>query len=326
MDNKRYEGFQISDIPRVLQDAILLTKQLSISYIWIDASCILQDAHSDWVMESSSLVDIHASAYVTICSLTPSSDISFIEPPHRPQIQGIAPPTTNPAIPQSYSLKYMKSSISNLTIQLGWATWDEACPDNRWNSRGWTFIESFSSRRMIMINLPYVLVACPSSRQYSCKGLTKTQLLEVDEYRFIDLHNAEAFLPSPAGNQSFAQDVLPALSGAAKFFANKLGDRYLAGIWESDLHRGLAWKSLQAAEMPLNLGELLENPGGSYIAPSWSWVGKMHEAFSWTRILHASQITGYFVRVGLFMDTEPIENSDIPEPFGTGPRERVTVI
>jgi hypothetical protein len=61
--------------------------------------------------------------------------------------------------------------------------------------------------------------------------------------------------------------MLLAISGLAREFALKTGDKYLAGIWESDFARGLSWhvpsRNLQYPERP-------ETDVDS--APSWSWA------------------------------------------------------
>ena len=36
-------GFSLASCPKTLKDAIMITRQLQIQYIWIDAVCILQD-------------------------------------------------------------------------------------------------------------------------------------------------------------------------------------------------------------------------------------------------------------------------------------------
>ncbi|KAK4221800.1 hypothetical protein QBC38DRAFT_491343 [Podospora fimiseda] len=45
-------GFRLEDMPETLQDAIIVAKQLDLSYIWIDALCIIQGDVEDWIKES----------------------------------------------------------------------------------------------------------------------------------------------------------------------------------------------------------------------------------------------------------------------------------
>jgi hypothetical protein len=61
---------------------------------------------------------------------------------------------------------------------------------------------------------------------------------------------------------SYQSDKLMAISGAARQMHDLLGkDRYLAGLWESRLHRGLAWQTGHSRTRQKD-----------YQAPSWSWA------------------------------------------------------
>ncbi|KAK7417441.1 hypothetical protein QQX98_004561 [Neonectria punicea] len=59
-------------------------------------------------------------------------------------------------------------------------------------------------------------------------------------------------------------DRLPAVGGLALRWSNDLTGRYLAGLWEKDVLRGLRW---WPSEAETDLGE--DPP---YVAPTWSWV------------------------------------------------------
>jgi hypothetical protein len=60
---------------------------------------------------------------------------------------------------------------------------------------------------------------------------------------------------------TFGSDRLPALSGLAKVFMRILKDKYVAGLWEGDMLRGLLWHGT---------GEF--NVSATYRAPTWSWA------------------------------------------------------
>jgi hypothetical protein len=57
---------EIGDLPTNFQDAIYLTRELGISYLWIDSLCILQDSKQDWMRESATMGSVYAKAYCTI--------------------------------------------------------------------------------------------------------------------------------------------------------------------------------------------------------------------------------------------------------------------
>lgn len=60
-------------LPPLFQDAIIITRQLGLRYIWIDSLCIVQDSLRDWETESSKMGSIYQNSYITI-SATNSGD------------------------------------------------------------------------------------------------------------------------------------------------------------------------------------------------------------------------------------------------------------
>lgn len=67
-------------------------------------------------------------------------------------------------------------------------------------------------------------------------------------------------------NLTQESDRLPALSGlACEFFKKKTLGRYVAGIWELDLARGLLFETVYVNEVERSEGHWEE-------APSWSWA------------------------------------------------------
>jgi len=61
-----------------------------------------------------------------------------------------------------------------------------------------------------------------------------------------------------------ASDIFPAISGIASAIAVATQDRYVAGLWEHDLHRGLLWSAPDSTNSKPDLRQ--------YRAPSWSWA------------------------------------------------------
>ncbi|KAI0975058.1 heterokaryon incompatibility protein-domain-containing protein [Xylaria arbuscula] len=284
----KMNSFRVNLLPEVIRDAIALTRSLSLSYIWIDALCILQDMSADWEHESSQMVGIYGSAYVTICSLTPSAQLSFLEP-ERPKDDIQFQSSINSNISGSYRLSYLEADIDNA----GRNPYMHSFPKSRWFSRGWTYQELRFSRRLLLLD--------PSYSAFMCAGLfnvlggpevepamillqtlgnltTDTQPMRARVYS-IWLDFAERY----SGRLlTYPQDALPAISGAAKLFGEKLSDKYLAGVWRSDL-RGILWNYPSIPMTPpLDLDQVLAHLSSSdnYVAPSWSWVGHRYMTFA----------------------------------------------
>jgi len=66
----RLGGFSISELPKTFQDAIRVTKELDIQYLWIDSLCIIQEGDNgeDWRKESQLMETVFSWAYYTIAA------------------------------------------------------------------------------------------------------------------------------------------------------------------------------------------------------------------------------------------------------------------
>lgn len=62
----RIEGFQLDNLPHALQDAVIVTRELGISYLWVDSMCIVQDDVEDKFREISGMRHIYKEAVLTI--------------------------------------------------------------------------------------------------------------------------------------------------------------------------------------------------------------------------------------------------------------------
>jgi hypothetical protein len=51
------QGISLSQLPKTFQQAIVVTRQLSVEYIWIDSLCIIQDSKSDVSQDSFALLN-----------------------------------------------------------------------------------------------------------------------------------------------------------------------------------------------------------------------------------------------------------------------------
>jgi hypothetical protein len=64
----RLNGFSLSKLPETFQDAVRVTRELGIRYLWIDSLCIIQWNADDWKREAGRMEDVFASAYCTIAA------------------------------------------------------------------------------------------------------------------------------------------------------------------------------------------------------------------------------------------------------------------
>jgi len=69
-------GLPLYSLPKTNRDAISVTAQLGIGYIWIDALCIYQDSQDDWRTEAAMMQDVYKNSYLTISAVAGSDDHS----------------------------------------------------------------------------------------------------------------------------------------------------------------------------------------------------------------------------------------------------------
>jgi hypothetical protein len=56
------------DSPRTIQDVVIVTEDLGIQYLWIDALCIIQDDEEDRALEIDLIGHVYKTAEVTIAA------------------------------------------------------------------------------------------------------------------------------------------------------------------------------------------------------------------------------------------------------------------
>jgi hypothetical protein len=64
----RQDGFNVLELPKTFRDAVRVTQNLGIQYLWIDSLCIKQWNQEDWKDEAERMQDVYAGAYCTIAA------------------------------------------------------------------------------------------------------------------------------------------------------------------------------------------------------------------------------------------------------------------
>jgi hypothetical protein len=79
---QRLEGFSLTELPKTFRDAVKVTREIGVQYLWIDSLCIIQygDDGDDWKSESGQMESIFSAAYCTIAATAAvNSNTGFIE-------------------------------------------------------------------------------------------------------------------------------------------------------------------------------------------------------------------------------------------------------
>ncbi|RDL35767.1 uncharacterized protein BP5553_06379 [Venustampulla echinocandica] len=238
-------GVDLARFGGTLHDAIVLTRQLEIRYLWIDALCIIQagDGGKDFARESVRMHKVYGNALVTvsICS-SDSSETNFL------------------VARESEGMKTRRCSLLGYKISLPGKTIKQIRAGCPLMSRGWTFQEELLSPRVLYWSNQGIFWACwteqdsendPSRKETWRSDPTWKTIVE--DYAARDLTKAE--------------DRLTALSGVASRHAQSdLTDRYVAGHWLKSLPPSLLW----TVTKPIQQTDCLSTE--QYIAPSWSWA------------------------------------------------------
>jgi hypothetical protein len=62
----------VSSLTKTFQDAIIITRQLGLQYLWIDSLCIIQGDKDDWASESATMANVYAGCTVNIVAAAAS--------------------------------------------------------------------------------------------------------------------------------------------------------------------------------------------------------------------------------------------------------------
>jgi hypothetical protein len=303
----------MNELPQTIQDAILVTRQLKLDYLWVDSMCIIQDSIEDKSALISQMHKIYACAHVTIAaSVASKCTEGFLAPRiNIPQFRiPISYTTTRdgakrvgsiilipsprnsvePLVTRAWTLQESLLSrriLSYGSRQLRWfCVTDEHC-DGGVLDRNSTNFASFQTLEETAIDLP--------------RRLLKAKALPKDTTSLPWLQIVEQYAKR---NVTEPSDKLIAISAVAQRLelVTKGGwGSYHAGIWEERFFEQLLWS--------MSTREIAKRPA-HYRAPSWSWAA-VDEKPKWPYMDHLVdiKISCKLIKV----DTEPLRAE---QPFG----------
>lgn len=133
--HSRYmQRIDISELPDTIKDAIFVTIELGLEYLWVDALCIIQDDPNDRDMELTHVPDVYSQATVTIlASRAPAVHDGFLQPRTAP--------------PPSFRLPFQcpDGTLDSVDLYLH----NDYQPSEPLDTRGWALQERLLSTRML---------------------------------------------------------------------------------------------------------------------------------------------------------------------------------
>jgi hypothetical protein len=71
-------GLEMSLLPPLFRDVIDVVLSLDVTYLWIDALCIVQDDLQEWAQEAARMADVFSNAYITIAATDATNPMQHI--------------------------------------------------------------------------------------------------------------------------------------------------------------------------------------------------------------------------------------------------------
>jgi len=264
--NDRLKGFDVAQLPNTIRDAVFITRELGLQFLWVDALCIIQDDDADWATESARMDGIYGNAVITIAAAA-SKD----------KWEGCFR-NASPAATQTVALTSQCSNGSGIGVmfissRIG--SVNEVLERSQLCSRAWTLQERACSRRSINFAQDQLYWECQrhctaedgmvfTERSAINKCLSTISVLPTKS-RFSSVMTCWHWLVTEYSQRElFAKsDKLPAISGLASQIQRHTGAQYLAGLWREDLPRAFLWHISS---------EDTSAPATKWRSPSWSWA------------------------------------------------------
>ena len=304
-------GVPLNAFDPTIRDAILVTRALEITYIWIDALCIIQnDNTKDWIEQASKMNKIYGGSTVTLVVASSNSVTN-----------GFLKDRKLLYIPISSSDNRDRESTDTESPARVFLSpeWDrnEDKLNGPWSTRGWTMQEGLLPSRLLHYTSSQMIWKCGEEQKFE-RGVTESlddvvaKILTYSDdtsfgsgwlwklETFMKFKRFPDYLPSSLDYpllsepetfhlwydllEEYSQrrftlisDRFVAISGLAELYGNTIrSHEYVAGLWKPDLIRGLIWYTKGAKLIPRQSMDSMRAVNNAF--PSWSWASVGYEA------------------------------------------------
>ncbi|KAJ8113820.1 hypothetical protein OPT61_g4140 [Boeremia exigua] len=243
----RFSRLDSQQLPMILRDAIQMTRNLGLEYLWIDSICIVQDDKSDWAREATTMADIYSNAYIVLAATT-ASDVTegFIRQRKSPvDIHSLAD-HNHRIITKARTLNTHYTYGSELELS-----------DYPLSKRGWALQERALASRTLHFLPDELFFECRSAMACECgyfpnnddwfgfSSLWPPSAADIDITPYTDFNFAHKWnsviCTFKMRSLTYNDDALPALSGMARRTLPLDPGGYFAGIWERGIGFQLGW-------------------------------------------------------------------------------------
>lgn len=264
----------LTDLPRTFADAVKITRQFEIRYLWIDSLCII-DNEEDWRRESASMNKVYRNSWLNIAATgfqDPNGGCFFNREPTMVEPLSIDVPSWCKDSKQE-RLPFTKYLCIDFDI------WTCSIDESPLGGRAWAVQERFLSPRQIHFGSQQLFWECRENT--ACEtlqgglpqrltGAGKSGHLKAVAKELHELCIASTTKVSDKSSPflglrtvqtcpevskiwgdlvdhysgcalTFGPDKLVAISGIVQEIQRAIADEYLAGMWRSDLAHSLVW-------------------------------------------------------------------------------------
>ncbi|KAF2122009.1 heterokaryon incompatibility protein-domain-containing protein, partial [Lophiotrema nucula] len=230
----RCRGFNLTELPQTIRDAVIVTREMGLRFLWVDAICIIQGDSADWVAESSKMAQVYGNAAITICATGSPNTVSGLFGPRWTAKR-------DAIVVCSACSSGGKTGTMFISARLG--SVDDALDGAVLNTRAWCLQERILSRRIIHFAEDQLYWECqqclsaeeglvvasgsPLKHSLRTSGSDTWPTIARNWHIIVDAYSRR--------HLSHLSDKLPAVSGLGRIVHQRANTEYLAGLWREDL-------------------------------------------------------------------------------------------
>lgn len=279
------QDIPLASLPQTFANAIQLTNNLGLNYLWIDSLCIIQDLMLDWEIESTRMCDVYRGSTINIAaSASVDCDGGLFR---QRDLLSVTPCMLDVSNTQKAVAPLGEGGSYALLCEI--ACDRDPLVDEPLSRRAWTVQERILASRTVYFTARKTYFVCCkkiTSDVNPCsfieyngfnEELVNTWTISRPTFPTLAPHSSELDFCSRQwkrvvqqythGQLNLESDKLVAIAGLAKHMQRTWlipNTTYLAGLWSFELMDWLIWRRSRSLIS-------LARPK-AYRAPSWSWA------------------------------------------------------
>lgn len=244
----------LENLTKTFRDAVKITQNLGLDYLWIDALCIIQNSNSDWEKQSATMSSVYGGSTVNIAA------------------SGAIDGNSGCFLKRE---EYVGKVHFTAAIEGREMAWDIA-PSMFYHSvarsplagRAWSLQERLLAPRTLFFSDTEMFWGCKAkdaneSFPEGTPQFSERHIFHLEKRPLSHSWNTIVTLYT-SGKLTFSEDKLVAISGIARVVQQETHDQYLAGLWRKEIEFQLCWCPSRHDRAP--------RQHMNHRAPSWSWA------------------------------------------------------